>query len=127
MRPNCVVGLDSPGLIFVRSDQRSRPSPHGPRVVAEGKTFVYYICACKLTAMYIMEAAPTSSMDMIQFAVILLMAIERIIKGFTASPCRHVICKSCCSSFEIEMASPRARSASETARDEKTIDEANQS
>ncbi len=39
-----------------------------------------------------MEAAPASSMDMIQFAVILLMAIERIIKGFTASPCRHVIC-----------------------------------
>ena len=56
-----------------------------------------------------MEAAPTSSMDMTQFAVILRMAIERIIKGFTASPCRHVICKSCCSSFEIEMASPRAR------------------
>ena len=71
-----------------------------------------------------METAPTSSMDMIQFAVILLMAIERIIKGFTNSPCRHVICKSCCSSFEIEMASPRARSASETARgDEKVIDE----
>ena len=72
-----------------------------------------------------MEAAPTSSIDLIQFAVILLMAIERIIKGFTASPCRHVICKSCCTSFEIEMASPRARSASETARDEKekVIDE----
>ena len=66
-----------------------------------------------------MEATPTSSMDMIQFAVILLMAIERIIKGFTASPCRHVICKSCCSSFEIEMNSPRARSASEIARDER--------
>ena len=66
-----------------------------------------------------MEAAPTSSIDLIQFAVILPMAIERIIKGFTASPCRHVICKSCCTSFEIEMASPRARSASETARDEK--------
>jgi len=66
-----------------------------------------------------MEAAPTSSMDMIQFAVILLLAIERIIKGFTNSPCRHVICKSCCSSFEIEMNSPRARSVSEIARDEK--------
>jgi len=66
-----------------------------------------------------MEAAPTSSIDLIQFAVILLMAIERIIKGFTASPCRHVICKSCCTSFEIDMNSPRARSASETARDEK--------
>ena len=66
-----------------------------------------------------MEAAPTSSIDLIQFAVIVLMALERIIKGFTASPCRHVICKSCCSSFEIEMASPSARSASETTRDEK--------
>ena len=75
-----------------------------------------------------MEAAPTSSIhvDLIQFAVILLMAIERIIKGFTASPCRHVICKSCCTSFEIEMVSPRARSASETARDKKAI-EGNQS
>ena len=71
-----------------------------------------------------MEATPTSSMDMIQFAVIVLMALERIIKGFTASPCRHVVCKSCCTSFELEMASPRARSASETARDEKEIDEA---
>ena len=72
-----------------------------------------------------MEAAPTSSIDLIQFAVILLMAIERIIKGFTASPCRQVICKSCCTSFEIEMNSPRKRSASETARDEKekVIDE----
>ena len=70
-----------------------------------------------------MEATPTSSMDMIQFAVILLLAIERIIKGFTASPCRHVICKSCCSSFEIEMASPRPRSASD-ARDEKTSEDA---
>ena len=71
-----------------------------------------------------MEPTPTSSMDMIQFAVILLMAIERIIKGFTNSPCRHVICKSCCSSFEIEMNSPRARSASETAREkEKEINE----
>jgi len=72
-----------------------------------------------------METAPTSSMDMIQFAVILLMAIERIIKGFTNSPCRHVICRSCCTSFEIEMASPLARSASETTRDEKekVIDE----
>ena len=72
-----------------------------------------------------MEAAPTSSIDLIQFAVIVLMALERIIKGFTASPCRHVICKSCCTSFEIVMASPRARSASETARDEKekVIDE----
>ena len=66
-----------------------------------------------------MEATPTSSMDMIQFAVILLMAIERIIKGFTNSPCRHVICHSCCASFEVDMHSPRARSASETARDEK--------
>ena len=54
---------------------------------------------------------------MIQFAVILLMAIERIIKGFTASPCRHVICKSCCASFEVDMNSPRARSASETEKD----------
>ncbi len=71
-----------------------------------------------------MEAGgPTSSIGLIQFAVILLMAIERIIKGFTASPCRHIICRSCCSSFEIEMASPRVRSASETARDEKVIDE----
>ena len=69
-----------------------------------------------------MEAAPTNSIDLIQFAVILLMAIERIIKGFTASPCRHVICKSCCSSFEIEMASPRARSASETAREETRVE-----
>ena len=61
----------------------------------------------------IMEAAQTSSIDLIQFAVIVLMALERIIKGFTASPCRHIICKSCCSSFEIEMAShvpgPRLR------------------
>ena len=73
-----------------------------------------------------MEATPTSSMDMIQFAVILLLAIERIIKGFTASPCRHVICKSCCSSFEIEMASPRERSASETEK-EKASEGANQS
>jgi len=73
-----------------------------------------------------METAPTSSMDMIQFAVILLLAIERIIKGFTNSPCRHVICKSCCSTFELEMASPRARSASETEKEkekEKVIDE----
>ena len=76
-----------------------------------------------------MEAAQTSSIDLIQFAVIVLMslALKRIIKGFTASPCRHVICKSCCTSFEIEMASPRARSASEIARDEKTIDDGNQS
>ena len=83
-----------------------------------------------------MEATPsstsTSSIDMIQFAVILIMALERIIKGFTASPCRHIICKSCCSSLEIEMASPRERSASEiarAARDEKEkVDEgANQS
>ena len=66
-------------------------------------------------------------MDMIQFAVILLMAIERIIKGFTASPCRHVICHSCCASFEVDMNSPRARSASETARDkEKEEKEANE-
>ncbi len=70
-----------------------------------------------------MEPAQTSSRGMIQFAVILLLAIERIIRGFTNSPFRHVICKSCCSSFEIEMASPRARSASETARDEKVTDE----
>ena len=63
-----------------------------------------------------MEATPTSSMDLIQFAVIVLMAIERIIKGFTASPCRHIICKSCCSSLEIEMSTPRARSASELER-----------
>ena len=74
-----------------------------------------------------MEAAQTSSIDLIQFAVIVLMALERIIKRFTASPCRHVICKSCCTSFEIEMASPRARSASEIARDKKTIDDGNQS
>ena len=66
-----------------------------------------------------MEATPTSSMDMIQFAVILLMAIERIIKGFSASPCRHVICHSYCASFEVEMASPRARSASETEKEGK--------
>ena len=66
-----------------------------------------------------MEAAQTPSIDLIQFAVIVLMALERIIKGFTASPCRHVICKSCCASFEVDMNSPRARSASEIARDGK--------
>ena len=77
-----------------------------------------------------MEAAPTSSIDLIQFAVIVLMALERIIKGFTASPCRHVLCRTCCSSFELDMASPRERSASEiarAARDEKVDEGANQS
>ena len=54
-----------------------------------------------------MEAAQTSSIDLIKFAVIVLVALERIIKGFTASPCRHVICKLCCTSFEIEMERPR--------------------
>jgi hypothetical protein len=79
-----------------------------------------------------MEATPsstsTSSIDMIQFAVILIMALERIIKAFTASPCRHVLCKTCCSSFELDMASPRERSASEiarAARDEKVDEGAN--
>ena len=77
-----------------------------------------------------METAPTSStssIDMIQFAVILIMALERIIKAFTASPCRHILCKSCCgNSLEIEMASPRPRSASETEKD-KVNEGANQS
>ena len=72
------------------------------------------------------QASTTSSLSYIQFAVIILLAIERIIKGFTASPCRHIICKSCCSSLEIEMASPRERSASETEKD-KAIEGANQS
>ena len=72
------------------------------------------------------QASTTSSLSYIQFAVIVLMAIERILKAFTASPCRHVVCKSCCSSFELEMASPRERSASETEKD-KAIEGANQS
>ena len=55
-----------------------------------------------------METTPTtSSIDMIQFAVIIIMALERILKAFTASPCRHVLCKTCCSSFELDMQSPR--------------------
>ena len=66
--------------------------------------------------MYIMETTPTSSIDMIQFAVIVLLALERILKNFTQSGCRHVVCRSCFSSFEIDMASPRERSASEIAR-----------
>ena len=75
-----------------------------------------------------METAPTSSIDLLQFAIIVIMALERIIKGFTASPCRHILCKSCCgNSLEIEMSSPRPRSASETARDEKSDGGANQS
>ena len=78
------------------------------------------------------QATTPSSLSWIQFMVILIMALERIIKGFTASPCRHVLCKTCCSSFELDMASPRERSASEiarAARDEKEkVDEgANQS
>ena len=70
------------------------------------------------------QASSTSSLSYIQFAVILIMALERILKAFTASPCRHVLCKTCCSSFELDMASPRPRSASETARDEKTSEDA---
>ena len=81
--------------------------PRVPRALVVENKYAYYK----------MEGTPTSSIDLIQFAVIVLMAIGRIIKGFTASPCRHVICRSCCSSFEIEMASPRARSASENARE----------
>ena len=53
------------------------------------------------------QASTTSSLSYIQFVVIVLMAIERIIKGFTASPCRHVLCKTCCTSFELDMQSPR--------------------
>ena len=77
-----------------------------------------------------METTPTSSIDMIQFAVIVLLALERILKIFTQSGCRHVVCRSCFSSFEIDMASPRERSASEiarAARDEKVDEGANQS
>ena len=76
------------------------------------------------------QASSTSSLSYIQFAVIIIMALERILKAFTASPCRHVLCKTCCSSFELDMASPRERSASEiarTARDEKVDEGANQS
>ena len=65
------------------------------------------------------QASSTSSLSYIQFAVILIMALERILKAFTASPCRHVLCKTCCSSFELDMASPRERSASDAARDGK--------
>ena len=72
------------------------------------------------------QASTTSSIDMIQFAVILIMALERILKAFTASPCRHVLCKTCCSSFELDMASPRPRSASD-AEKEKVDEGANQS
>ena len=70
------------------------------------------------------QASTTSSLSYIQFAVILIMALERILKAFTASPCRHVLCKTCCSSFELDMASPRPRSASDAARDEKTSEDA---
>ena len=78
------------------------------------------------------QASSTSSLTYIQFAVIVLLALERILKNFTQSGCRHVVCRSCFSSFEIDMASPRERSASEiarAARDEKEkVDEgANQS
>ena len=73
------------------------------------------------------QASTTSSLSYIQFAVILIMALERILKAFTASPCRHVLCKTCCSSFELDMASPRERSASDAARDEKVNEGPNQS
>ena len=73
------------------------------------------------------QATTSSSLTWIQFIVILMMAVERIIKGFTASPCRHVLCKTCCSSFELDMASPRERSASDAARDEKVNEGLNQS
>ena len=73
------------------------------------------------------QASTTSSLSYIQFAVIIIMALERILKAFTASPCRHVLCKTCCSSFELDMASPRPRSASDAARDEKVNEGANQS
>ena len=113
-----VVEIDSPAQKFRIAFAYTRPAPHGPS---------------KLSAMHIrvMEATPsstsTNSIDMIQFAVILIMALERILKAFTASPCRHVLCKTCCSSFELDMASPRERSASDAARDEKVNEGPNQS
>ena len=72
------------------------------------------------------QASTTSSLSWIQFIVIVLLAIERILKNFTQSGCRHVVCRSCFSSFEIDMASPRERSASETEK-EKASEGANQS